>query len=153
MTAPDTVTDLQGHIGFWLRFVSNHVSYAFARKLMASGVTVAEWVILREMFGLEITSPSALANTTGLTRGAVSKLIDRLLEKNLLTRREATGDRRYQDVSLTTAGRTLVPQLAALANQNDEEFFQHLSQEERSSLISTLRKLVRSNKLSKIPTE
>jgi MarR family transcriptional regulator, transcriptional regulator for hemolysin len=29
-----------------MRLVSNHVSHAFARKLGASGVTVAEWVVL-----------------------------------------------------------------------------------------------------------
>ncbi len=76
------------HIGFWMRLVSNHVSYAFARKLESSGVTVAEWVILREMYGGDdTTSPSVVAELTGLTRGAVSKLISRLLEKSLVTRR------------------------------------------------------------------
>ena len=27
-----TVSDLKKHVGFWIRFVSNHVSLAFARK-------------------------------------------------------------------------------------------------------------------------
>ena len=45
---PDpTVSDLKKHMGFWLRFVSNHVSVAFARKLQDSGVSVAEWVVMR----------------------------------------------------------------------------------------------------------
>ena len=35
---------LENHTGFWLRFVSNHVSHGFARKVAGSGVTVAEWV-------------------------------------------------------------------------------------------------------------
>src|SRR5271170_7257785 len=147
------VSDLESHTGFWLRFISNHVSYSFARKVATSGVTVAEWVILREMLDADITSPSALANSIGLTRGAVSKLIDRLLQKKLLTRAEAAGDRRFQDVALTTAGRALVPQLAALADQNDEEFFHHLSREEREALVSTLKKLVYTNRLGKMPIE
>ena len=52
-TKPSTqaLSDLKQHAGFWLRFVSNHVSHAFARKLLSSGVTVAEWVVLREMYG------------------------------------------------------------------------------------------------------
>jgi DNA-binding MarR family transcriptional regulator len=75
------VSDLKSHTGFWLRFVSNHVSYRFAQRLETSGVTVAEWVILREMFDSDVTSPSVLAKVTGLTRGAVSKLVDRLLRK------------------------------------------------------------------------
>jgi DNA-binding MarR family transcriptional regulator len=144
---------LKSHIGFWLRFVSNHVAHCFARKLEGSGVTVAEWVILREMFDVEVTSPSALAQSACLSRGAVSKLIDRLLEKRLLTRAEAAGDRRFQDVRLTAIGRKLVPHLAALADKNDEEFFHQLSHEERKHLVTTLKKLVAGNKLSKIPTE
>src|SRR5277367_5867355 len=108
------VSGLKIHTGFWLRFVSNHVSYRFAQRLEASGVTVAEWVILREMFDSDVTSPSLLAKETGLTRGAISKLIDRLLHKKLVTRAEAAGDRRFQDVALTAAGRALVPQLAMI---------------------------------------
>lgn len=68
--APDlTVSDLKKHVGFWLRFVSNHVSNAFARKLLASGVTVAEWAVMREMFDDEETSPDLLAERIGMTRG------------------------------------------------------------------------------------
>src|ERR1700734_3383170 len=103
------VSDVRSHTGFWLRFVSNHVSHAFAQKLVGSGVSVAEWVVLREMFDTSITSPSVLAAATGLTRGAISKLIDRLVQKDLVSRAEATEDRRFQDVRLTSAGRTLVP--------------------------------------------
>jgi DNA-binding MarR family transcriptional regulator len=151
-TPASEVTGLQSHIGFWLRFVSNHVSHTFARKLEGSGVTVAEWVILREMFDSASTSPSALATATGLTRGAISKLIDRLVQKNLASRAEASGDRRFQDVKLTSAGRTLVPKLARIADQNDEEFFSQLSDEERERLVAALKKLAAANRLHKIPT-
>lgn len=151
-TPTPEVTNLRSHIGFWLRFVSNHVSHAFARKLNGSGVTVAEWVILREMFDSPSTSPSALATSTGLTRGAVSKLIDRLVQKNLVSRAEASGDRRFQDIKLTSRGRILVPRLASIADQNDEEFFAQLSAEEREQLVRMLKKLVAANRLHKIPT-
>ena len=146
------MSGLESHTGFWLRFVSNHVSHSFARKLANTGVTVAEWVILRELFDSGETSPSRLAASSGLTRGAVSKLVDRLLHKDLVTRAEADGDRRFQDVKLTAAGRAIVPELAALADQNDEEFFSHLSADEREVLVAILRKLVVANKLKKIPT-
>ena len=145
------VSDLRSHTGFWLRFVSNHVSHSFAQKLVGSGVAVAEWVVLREMFDASTTSPSALAAATGLTRGAISKLIDRLVQKDLVSRAEAADDRRFQDVRLTPAGRTMVPKLAALADQNDHEFFSQLPVGERERLVATLKKLVATNKLKQIP--
>jgi DNA-binding MarR family transcriptional regulator len=153
MNIKNKPSDLKIHIGFWLRFVSNHVSHAFARKLLTSGVTVAEWVILREMFDTPTTSPSALAEATGLTRGAISKLIERLVQKHLVNREEGATDRRTQAIALTPAGRRIVPQLAALADQNDEQFFASLTPKQREDLIATLKKLVQANTLNKIPTE
>jgi len=147
------VSALTSHTGFWLRFVSNHVSHAFMRKLMDSGVTAAEWVVLREMYDKEEMSPSALADLTGMTRGAASKLIDRLVGKKLVSRRDRTDDRRYQDIELTTAGQRLVPSLAAIADQNDEEFFSPLSAREHGALVATLKKLVHAHGLHRIPTE
>ena len=147
------VSDLKKHIGFWLRFVSNHVSHAFARKLMASGVTVAEWVVMREMFDDEETSPGVLAERIGMTRGGVSKLVDRLVSKKLVTRRERNDDRRFQSIALTAAGRRLTPHLATLADQNDEEFFHRLSVGERAALMATMKKLVEAHGLQRLPTE
>jgi MarR family len=42
---------------------------------------VAEWVVLREMYEADSIVPSALAERIGMTRGALSKLIDRLISK------------------------------------------------------------------------
>ena len=147
------VSDLKKHVGFWLRFVSSHVSQAFAVKLQASGVTVAEWVVMREMYDDEESSPSVLAERIGMTRGGVSKLVDRLVSKNLITRRERDDDRRFQSIALTAAGRRLVPRLAALADQNDEEFFHPLSAGERAALVATMKKLVQAHGLQAVPTE
>jgi DNA-binding MarR family transcriptional regulator len=148
-----TVSDLKKHLGFWLRFVSNHVSHAFDCKLLASGVTVAEWVVMREMFDDEETSPGVLAERIGMTRGGVSKLVDRLVGKKLVIRRDRSDDRRFQSIALTAAGRRQIPQLATLADQNDEEFFHPLSAGERAALIVTMKKLVEAHGLHTLPTE
>jgi DNA-binding MarR family transcriptional regulator len=123
------------------------------RRLLDSGVTAAEWVVLREMYDEEEMAPSVLAEKIGMTRGAASKLIDRLLAKRLVTRRDRTDDRRYQDIALTAEGRRLVPKLAVIADENDEEFFSGLSAAERKALVATLKKLVRAHGLQRVPTE
>jgi DNA-binding MarR family transcriptional regulator len=146
-------SELESHTGFWLRFVSNHVSHGFARKLLDSGVTVAEWVVLRQMYSRHEMPPSVLAGLIGMTRGAASKLVDRLLAKGLVTRQDRTDDRRFQDIALTPAGRQLVPRLAVIADENDAEFFAPLSLRERESLIATMKKLVQAHGLWKLPTE
>jgi DNA-binding MarR family transcriptional regulator len=147
------VSQLESHLGFWLRFVSNHVSYAFASKLLESGVTVAEWVVLRHLYDADETSPSALADAAGMTRGAASKLVERLLVKRLLTRQGRSDDRRFQTIALTAAGRQLVPKLAAIADRNDREFFAALSAKERAAMTEMLKRLVEANVMRTLPTE
>lgn len=151
--ANPSTSSLQDHTGFWLRYVSNHVSHRFAARLENSGVTVAEWVVLRTLFDLGACPPSEIASAVGITRGATSKLVERLRAKQLITRTEDAGDRRYQQIQITPAGKALVPKLAKLADQNDAEFFSCLSDSEHRALRRTLRKLVQTHALSQIPTE
>lgn len=150
---PDDVASLEDHLGFWLRFVSNHVSQTFSRKVTALGVSVAEWVVLREAFERTGVVPSNLADRLGMTRGAVSKIVDRLIDKGLVTRTQSQDDRRYQAIALTSAGKKLVPRLAALANENDAAFFGHLSTAERRSLENLMRDIVRRHGLHVVPIE
>lgn len=144
---------LEAHLGYWLRFVSNHVSHAFGRKLAARGVTVAEWVVLRDLLDREPAVPSELAARLGMTRGAISKLVDRLQEKKLATRASSQSDRRYQALTLTPAGRALVPKLGKLADRNDAEFFGHLKPAERAAVETLMRDIVRRHDLRGVPVD
>jgi len=143
MAKKSNVSELEEHVGYWLRFVSNHVSHAFSRKVEGQGVTVAEWVLLRKMLDAGTANPSQLAESVGMTRGTVSKLVERLSRKKLAVRSLSQGDRRYQTVELTTAGKRLVPILAQLADENDREFFGHLEPDEKASLVNLLQGIVR----------
>lgn len=144
---------LEDHVGYWLRFVSNHVSHAFQTKVEALGVTVAEWVALREIFDTCEVPPSALAERLGMSRGAISKLVDRLIAKGLVERGEEGPDRRYRSARITGAGRKLVPRLARLADANDAEFFGHLDSESRQQFSETLREIVRRHGMKNLPTD
>jgi DNA-binding MarR family transcriptional regulator len=153
MPSTQPASDLTAHLGYWLRYVSNHVSQAFARKLEAHGVTVAEWVLMRQLLEVEALAPSRLAECMGMTRGAISKLADRLIAKSLLVRTADPQDGRAQSLSLTRAGRSMVPKLAALADVNDAEFFDHLPPRDRAALLRTLREIVEKRGLKSLPVE
>ena len=152
MTSAPPVSDLETHLGYWLRMVSNAVSQSFARRVEAEGVTVAEWVFLRMLWDIDPVAPSLLAGRMGMTKGAISKLADRLNGKALVERRADPVDGRAQILSLTAAGRVLVPRLAAHADVNDAAFFGTLSPENRNDLERLLRKIVSDRKLTDVPT-
>ncbi len=138
---------LESHLGYWLRVVSNAVSLEFRRQIEARGVTVAEWVVLRKLLDLGAVAPIAIAEALGVTRGAVSRLNDRLLAKELIAITPHPVDRRQQVVELTPSGRQLVPELAALADANDARFFGVLPASEREQLRRLLETLVVAHRL------
>jgi DNA-binding MarR family transcriptional regulator len=114
---------------------------------------VAEWVLMRQLLDEEALAPSRLARRMDMTRGAISKLADRLIEKSLLSRAADPEDGRAHSLSLTRAGRTIVPKLAALADANDAEFFDHLAPEDRAALFRILRGIVEQRGLKALPVE
>ena len=77
---------------------------------------------------------------------------NRLEEKGLAGRHLADGRAREQSLMLTAAGKTLVPQLAALADTNDAHFFDHLPTAERKALTQAMKDLVQHHQLKDIPT-
>lgn len=148
MQTKSRVSNLEDHTGYWLRFVSNHVLQAFAKKIEARGISVAEWVVLRILFDKDAESPSTIADRLGMTRGAITKIADKLIAKSLIVRAADPEDGRAQALNLTAKGRRIVPELAALADQNDSDFFGHLSAADRSALTRILKEIVAGQKLT-----
>jgi DNA-binding MarR family transcriptional regulator len=134
------VSRLDVHACYWLRRASNQVSQALSRKLEDKGVTLAEWVVLRELYDGDLR-PSTLAERLGLTRGAVSKLARRLACSLTITQYAITSDGRAQMLAITDGGRALVRVLAGALDETDEEFLGHLDPGTRTLIASTLREI------------
>jgi DNA-binding MarR family transcriptional regulator len=153
MSGNPPISELTSHLGYWLRIVSNHVSLDFARRLDRAGVTVAEWVLLRQIYDLTADAPSRIAERMGMTRGAVTKLADKLIAKDYLQRRADETDGRAQVLTLTRNGRNLVPKLAEIADANDAAAFGHLRRAERAALERTLKGIVQHLGLNEVPVD
>jgi DNA-binding MarR family transcriptional regulator len=144
---------LESHLGYWLRRVSSAVSGAFASALQEKQASVAEWVLLRELHERGQAAPGELADCLGLTRGAVSKIVDKLDAKGWVQTEAKEGDNRFRLLSLTRAGRRNLPVLAEIADQNDAHYFDCLSSREKSVLRALLIKLADHNHIHDVPTE
>jgi len=150
---PPKISDLTAHSGYWLRLVSNAVSQDFARRVAEEGVTVAEWVFLRALWDDSDLSPTVLAQKMAMTKGAISKLADRLLEKGLVARTPEPQDRRAHRLSLSPEGRAKVPRLARLADENDAYYFETLTPRDRLQLARILRSLAERRGLRDVPVD
>jgi DNA-binding MarR family transcriptional regulator len=147
------MSDLETHLGYWLRRVSNPVSAAFARALQARQTSVAEWVALYHIHTRHNMTPGELADLLGMTRGAISKVLDRLESKEWVMRSPMPEDNRVQLLSPTPQGDHILPELAQIADQNDQHFFGCLTAEEQATLRSLMQKLAQAHQWSDVPID
>jgi DNA-binding MarR family transcriptional regulator len=146
------ISDLEYHVGFWLRFVSNHVSFSFRDRIAKLGVTVAEWVALRSLYNRAPCTLGELSDQIGIDLGATSRLVERLIKKKLASRKASKEDRRYVTLELSSTGKKLIPQIADEADQNDSVFFECLSKTDKDHLLRIMKSLVETHKLKEKPT-
>jgi DNA-binding MarR family transcriptional regulator len=137
-------SDLRKHVGYWLRCLSNLVSGTFAEKLAAKHITVAQWVVLRTLYDRRDIALNEAAAEVGVDKSSLSRMVERLVQKGLLIRGEGS-NRRSIGLTLTPSAMKLVPQLAKLADENDEQFFHCLSAQERNEFLSTIKRLLNAN--------
>jgi DNA-binding MarR family transcriptional regulator len=139
-----TVSNFEYHIGYWLRCLSNFVSHTFAEKLAHEDISVPQWVVLRTLYDNDSVTLNEAADLVGVDKSTLSRMIERLVQRGLVNRSEGA-DRRSLGLSLTPTARKLVPQLAKLADQNDEEFFKTLSTKQREVFLGTIKQLLEAN--------
>jgi DNA-binding MarR family transcriptional regulator len=87
----------------------------------------------------------------GMTKGAITKLADRLIGKSLMIKTGSKVDGRSHTLRLSKNGESLVPRLADKADQNEAECFSHLSERDRAVLEKFIRESVKRFGLNSIP--
>lgn len=153
MNTTKPVGRLEDHLGFWLRFVSNHVSSRFEKRIAEHGATVTEWVALRTLYNKTESTHAELIGALGMTKSAASKVVTRLEAKGLATRNSGSHSAREQFIALTSQGRSLVPVLAACADENEQYFFAHLDLSIRQALQQAMVELTTYHQLTQLPVD
>ncbi|GAB2181176.1 MarR family transcriptional regulator [Denitratisoma sp. agr-D3] len=124
---------MEESIGYLIKRLSLVITRELDRRMEGLGLTDAQW---KPLLGLQQgvgKTAADLARAACHDTGAVTRLLDRLESKELISRVRSEEDRRVVNLELTDAGRQVaeeVPKVIAhLANQvltgfSDEEFQQ-----------------------------
>ncbi len=89
------------------RIIRNHVRTIAAEQF---GISVEQFHLLRHI-RKGLTSVKDIADALQISRPAISQAAETLVEKGLITRQEAAGDRRYVHLALTPEGDALLNQI------------------------------------------
>ncbi|MFD4836495.1 MarR family winged helix-turn-helix transcriptional regulator [Achromobacter sp. NPDC058515] len=116
-------------------------------------MSVAEWVALNQIRSGAALTPAGIAGATGMTRGGISKVLEKLQSKGWISRETSPEDNRVQLLALTRQGEHVLPELTVISDDNDEHFFGALSTAEQDMLRQLLKKLADIHQLSNIPVD
>jgi DNA-binding MarR family transcriptional regulator len=142
--APDDLpSGLRDHTGYWLNRLRGVVHAGFEAALAGHGVTVAQWSVLITVYREDAVTPLEIARFIDVDPGSLTRLLDRMEDKDLIRRLPVDGDRRSIRIALTPHAAAITPRLAALADANDATFFNALREEEIRDFRRTLARLLR----------
>ena len=96
--------------------VARGVRTALDQRFGELGLTSQQAGVLLHVSG-GTTSPRKLADLLGTDTAGMTRLVDRLVEKGYLDRLPAADDRRTITVSLTSAGRKILPAIKPIFDE------------------------------------
>ena len=131
----------------WRAIVTSHaaVTDRLQRAFAAADLPPLSWF---EMLSAVRRSPtgrprmSELAEWLTLSRGGITKLVDRLQDAGYLERVSCSEDRRALQAELTPAGERMLEQMEAVHDLELERYLTGLSDEEAELIVAALQKVV-----------
>jgi DNA-binding MarR family transcriptional regulator len=102
------------------------------------------WPGFRVLFVLWLAGPAEakrVAELSGMSRAAVSALVNTLQRDGLVERRQADHDRRAVRLTLTSAGHDAITEAFRAHNQREQAWAGLLTATERATLVKLLEKL------------
>jgi hypothetical protein len=62
------LSNLEDHLGYWLRCLSNYIHHSFAALLAEHDISVAQWVVLRTLYDKQNISLNEAAKLVGVDK-------------------------------------------------------------------------------------
>lgn len=121
-------------VGRLLIQVARELRTLVDRQVEPLGLTMQQAELLVWTYRRRDTSPTQLTELLLTDDAGVSRLIDRLEAKGLITRRTQARDRRSRALQLTPAGRALATRLLRFAARGNEKILAGLSARETAEL-------------------
>jgi len=105
------------------------------------GLSPVQLFLLKYVHDRKVCRPSEIAMEFGVTLGAVTGLIDRLLKLDLVYRERTEEDRRLVLIRLTTRGMDTVKDFDLQRRQKFTEIAQNLDDEDLARLLPLMKKM------------
>jgi len=138
------IDGLRSYLAYALCEADRAVHHGLAEALVAEGVSVEQWRILRALSDGRGHTMGDLAEAALMPQPTLTKAVDRLVDGALVYRRQDDVDRRRVAVYLSDRGRGLVTRLDRRADDHHREITEVFGAERSQRLVRELERLVAS---------
>jgi DNA-binding MarR family transcriptional regulator len=132
--SPNPNYDRQSRIGRLLNRVKSGLEDALDRELAACDLTAAQYVVMSILASGKAETGAEICKEIVYDPGSMTRMLDRLEQKNLVRRLYSRENRRKVKLELTEQGRTIFPQVQARSAALMERVMGALSAEELDQL-------------------
>ena len=105
------------HVGYLIGDVSRMLRTVYDRRVEPLGLTRAQWRVLARLSRIEGCTQTELAAELEIEKPTLGKLIERLEEKEWVTRRADENDARTKRVFLTKRAAPVLDEMFSLADE------------------------------------
>lgn len=142
--APRAELDLNQFLPYRLNRLADQISQSLA-ELYAERyqLNVAQWRVLAWLSHCDDLTAKKVCAYTNMDKARVSRAIQALEERGLISRTPSPKDQRLHDLHLTEAGQALLAELVPEAQAWEAELVATLSAGEYRDLLNVMRKLER----------
>jgi DNA-binding MarR family transcriptional regulator len=129
-------------VGYLMRICTNLVLPQMEALFQDQELTFSQWTTLVALHDGRLTTAGDLAQNICHDAGSLTRLIDQMVKRGLVTRLRSESDRRVVTLSLTPRGRSLVEALAPKVMNFWNGLLSGFSHDEIDTLIDLLTRLV-----------
>jgi len=135
--------DIDNAVGYAVGHAAARIKIALRRAFLAAGhdVTPDQWVVLYRLLENEGLTQVALGERTVKDKTTITRILDRLEARSLLTRQRAPDDRRSQRLYLTETGRSLAQSLVPIVQTFADAAYAGLSEADKTALRDILARI------------
>lgn len=128
---------------FWLSRLANVLQEDFNKRLREEDVSWPQWMVMNVLHHDLAATPATVADSIGVDRSAVTRLLDRLEKKSLIEREHDKIDRRSVKVRLTADGKKLVRAINERAAEHQQDFLESLHSTEHRAFKGCIQRMLR----------
>ncbi len=133
---------MRNSVGYLMRICTNRVLPQMEALLEDQELTFSQWTTLVALHDGRITTAGDLAHNICHDAGSLTRLIDEMVKRGLVTRSRSETDRRVVTLTLTVRGSDLVEALAPKVMNFWNDLLAGFSHAEIDTLINLLTRLV-----------